>query len=112
MKIVLEEMEPIEEKETLEDQGHLHLVLAQIEVMTLEEPSLLEMDDILSPRNAQLGRGRNDDNQGSRLLTARSIRAEFNRSTAKRVKKSNENFISAGPPMLQESPINKNFYKW
>ena len=76
------------------------------------ETSLLAMDDMLSPRNAHLGRGRNDDNQGSRLLTARSIRAEFNRSTAKRVKKSNENFISAGPPMLQESPTNKEFYKW
>ena len=76
------------------------------------ETSLLEMDNMHSPNTILGGGANNQDNQGSRLLTARSIRAEFNRSTAKKVKKSNENFIAAGPPMLQDCPSSKEFYKW
>ena len=54
----------------------------------------------------ETGARKNDDvNNGTRHLTARSVRAEFCRSTAKRVKKPHDNYISQGPPMLQENPV-------
>ena len=53
-----------------------------------------------------------EEDNASRLLTARSVRVDLGRNTAKRVKKLNENYISSGPPMLQENPTIQRFYKW